>query len=339
MRYLCLISTGCGIEHSQQATPGGEAVGAFPVGVQGNPGGQVFGSLRLQDSRFNATLTAAGVQTYVPTMSDATSAATRSADGTSIAYELHGDGPGVILIDGAMCFRDSGPMRPLCTQLNDDFTVLMYDRRGRGASGDTPPYSPAREVDDVEALLDILLDSTGTTCGAPVLVGISSGGALALHAAARLGDRIRAVVVFEPPYMPEPLAAGARDYADALSHALASGDRDGAVELFLRRVGMPDHALAGVRQSPGWPAMTAIAPTLAYDDALMGDSRVPADLVASIAVPVLALAGGASPDMMRFGAREVAECARGGEFDVLEGQGHDADAGVLAGRIREFLLA
>jgi pimeloyl-ACP methyl ester carboxylesterase len=271
-------------------------------------------------------------------MFDASSSAARSADGTAIAYELHGDGPGVILIDGAMCFRDSGPMRPLCTQLDDDFTVLMYDRRGRGRSGDTEPYSIEREVDDVEVLLDVLLDSTGTTCGAPALVGISSGAALALHAAARLGGRIRGVVVFEPPYLPEPFAADAGGYTDALTRALASGDRDGAVELFLRRVGMPDAAIAGARQSPAWSGMTALAPTLAYDDAFMGDSRVPCDLAASIAAPVLALAGGASPDFMRFGAREVAECAAGGEFDVLEGQGHDADAGVLAARIRQFLL-
>ncbi|MGA0567238.1 alpha/beta fold hydrolase [Rathayibacter sp. KR2-224] len=272
-------------------------------------------------------------------MSEASSITVRSADGTSIGYELHGDGPGVILIDGAMCFRDSGPMRPVCTQLNADFTVLMYDRRGRGASGDAQPYSVDRELDDLEALLDTLLDSTGTTCGAPTLVGISSGGALALRAAARFGNRVRAVIAFEPPYMPEPLAAHAQSYTAALSNALTSGDRDAAVELFLRRVGMPQEALAGIRQSPAWPGMTALAPTLAYDDAVMGDSRIPVDLVASIAAPVLALAGGASPDMMRFGAREVAECARGGEFDVLEGQGHDADPAVLGARIRELLLA
>lgn len=272
-------------------------------------------------------------------MSDRSTTAAHSADGTSIAYELHGDGPGVILIDGAMCFRDSGPMRPLCTQLDDDFTVLLYDRRGRGASSDeaSGAAAPEREIDDAEALLEVLLDSTGTTCSAPTLVGVSSGGALALRAAARLGDRIRSVVVYEPPYMPEPLVGAARAYTEALTRALASGDRDEAVSLFLGRVGMPSEAIAGMRQSPAWPAMTAIAPTLAYDDGAMDDSRVPTAVVSAITVPVLALAGGASPDMLRFGAREVAECARNGEFDVLDGQGHDADAAVLAARIREFL--
>lgn len=263
--------------------------------------------------------------------------AVQSADGARIAYELHGDGPGVILIDGAMCFRDSGPMRALCAQLDDDFTVLLYDRRGRGTSTDTERYHVDRELDDLDALLDALLDSTGTGCSAPALVGVSSGGALALRAAARMADRIRAVVVFEPPYVPEPLAEGAHEYTDALTRALLSGDRDEAVTLFLGRVGMPAKAIAGIRRSPEWAAMTAIAPTLAYDDAAMGDGRVPADLVASVSAPVLALAGDAGPDLMRFGAREVAECARNGEFDVLDGQTHDVDAGVLAARIREFL--
>lgn len=270
-------------------------------------------------------------------MSDTVTTAVRSTDGTEIAYELHGDGPGVILIDGAMCFRDSGPMRPLCTQLDEDFTVLLYDRRGRGRSGNTEPYSVDRELEDLDALLDALLDSTGTTCGAPALVGISSGGALALRAAARFGTRIRAVAVYEPPFMPEPLRTDARDYTAALTAALAAFDRDTAVELFLRRVGMPEQALAGIRQSPAWSGMTTIAPTLAHDDAVLGDSRVPSELVAYISVPLLALAGDGGPEMMQYGAREVAECARGGEFDVLEGQGHDADAGVLAARLREFL--
>lgn len=282
-----------------------------------------------------------------------------SADGTRIAYELHGDGPGVVIVDGAMCFRASGPAHPLCAQLDDDFTVLLYDRRGRGESTDSTgntagatevergsadtdaeprsARSVERELDDLDQLVETLVDATGSGCSAPALIGISSGAALALHAAARIGDRVSAVVVYEPPYMPEPLAAGARAYTQSLGDALAAGDRDQAVSLFLSRAGTPAEALEGIRRSPAWPGMTALAPTLAYDDAAMGDSRVPADLVASIGAPVLALAGGASPDMMQFGAREVADAARNGEFDLLDGQGHDADPGVLAARIREFL--
>ncbi|QDZ15077.1 alpha/beta fold hydrolase [Humibacter ginsenosidimutans] len=270
-------------------------------------------------------------------MSETTTTAVHSADGTAIAYELHGDGPGVILIDGAMCFRGAGPMRGLSAQLDDDFTVLTYDRRGRGQSSDTAPFGVDRELDDLDALLEPLLDSTGTGCAAPALLGISSGAALALRAAAHLGDRIRSVVVYEPPFMPEPFVAGASDYTAALGAALAAGDRDRAVALFLGRVGMPEQAIAGMQQSPAWQGMTAIAPTLAYDDAQLGDSRVPTEIVARIAAPVLALAGGASPEMLQYGAREVAASARNGAFDVLPEQGHDVDAAVLAAGIREFL--
>ncbi|HWD63215.1 MAG TPA: alpha/beta hydrolase [Humibacter sp.] len=262
--------------------------------------------------------------------------AAHSADGTAIAYEIHGDGPGVILIDGAMCYRDSGPMRPLCTQLDDDFAVLIYDRRGRGQSDDTLPYSVDRELDDLAALVDVLNETVGSTAP-PALVGISSGGALTLRAAAHLGERVRSVVVYEPPYMPADLTEGAHEYTDALGRALASGDRDAALALFLARVGMPEQAIAGMRQSPAWRGMLALVPTLAYDDAVLGDSIVPTELVASIPVPVLAIAGGASPAMMQHGAREVAAAAARGAFDELAGQQHDADAAVLAAGIRRFL--
>ncbi|MGN6127854.1 MAG: alpha/beta fold hydrolase [Humibacter sp.] len=258
-----------------------------------------------------------------------------SADGTAIAYETHGDGPGVILIDGAMCFRDAGPMRPICTQLDEDFTVLMYDRRGRGQSADTLPHSVDRELDDLDVLLRTLTEAAGSA-SPPALVGISSGGALALRAAARFGDRVRSVVVYEPPFMPDDLLDGARDYTDALGKALASGDHDTAVALFLGRVGMPEQAIAGMRQSPGWQGMTGIAPTLAYDDAVLGDSRVPVDLIASIDVPVLALAGDANV-MLQYGARDVGADCGSGTFDVLPGQTHDVDAAVFAARVRGFL--
>ena len=122
-----------------------------------------------------------------------TTTTARSTDGTELAYETHGDGPGVILIDGAMCFRDAGPMRPLCAQLRDDFTVLLYDRRGRGQSTDssadsadsitsgTAPRdaSVRREIDDLARLADAVDEAAGSCGGAPALVGISSGGALA----------------------------------------------------------------------------------------------------------------------------------------------------------------
>ena len=107
-----------------------------------------------------------------------------SADGTRIAYDIVGHGPAVILIDGAMCFRGGGPMRPIAEALSGQLTVVLYDRRGRGESGDTLPFAVEREIEDIAALID-------AAGGQAALFGISSGGALALRAAAALGPTCR----------------------------------------------------------------------------------------------------------------------------------------------------
>jgi pimeloyl-ACP methyl ester carboxylesterase len=251
----------------------------------------------------------------------------QSADGTRIAYEVHGEGPVVVLVDGAMCFRDSGPMRGIAEAIGDRLRVVLYDRRGRGGSGDTAPYAVEREIEDLAASLDAV--------GGPVaLFGMSSGGGLALRAAAAL-EGVTRVVVYEPPYMPEPALAGARAYTAELTDALRRGDRGSATAAFLRRVGMPPQVIEGMKGSPAWPGMEALAPTLAYDDAVMGDSRVPA--LEGLDAEVLALAGGASPDFLQYGARAVAE-ATGGRFDLLTDSTHDvapdAAATALVGFVR-----
>src|SRR5207302_4548574 len=102
-----------------------------------------------------------------------------SKDGTTIAYEKSGQGPAVILVDGALCYRAFGPMAPLAKRLASHFTVYMYDRRGRGESTDTKPYTLEREIEDIEALI---AESGGSAC----VYGASSGGALGLRAAAQL---------------------------------------------------------------------------------------------------------------------------------------------------------
>src|SRR6185312_9329139 len=90
-----------------------------------------------------------------------------SQDGTTIAYTVSGQGPAVILVDGAMCYRDSGPAGPLAERLAANYTVYIYDRRGRGESGDTQPYAVEREVEDLDALIH---EAGGTA----YLYGISS---------------------------------------------------------------------------------------------------------------------------------------------------------------------
>jgi len=260
-----------------------------------------------------------------------------SADGSTIAYEIDGTGPAVILVDGAMCFRDAGPMRPIATALRDRLTVVLYDRRGRGESSDrlgdpsARADAVAREIEDIAALVDVV-------GGSATLFGMSSGGALALAAAAALGpDRIPRVAVYEPPYLPDPMLPSAQAYTQQLQAALAADDREGAVALFLRRVGVPEAGIEGMRHSPGWDATLALAPTLAYDDAAMGDSRVPDDLLQAIPVPVLGLAGEQTPDFLRLGAEGVASGAQDGTYEVVSGQTHDVSGDALAPHLMRFL--
>src|ERR1700726_4939076 len=116
-----------------------------------------------------------------------------SKDGTRIAYDKTGSGEAVILVDGAFCSRGFGPMSKIAALLSKTFTIYTYDRRGRGDSGDTKPYSVQREIDDVDALI-------GVAGGEACLFGISSGAMLCLEAAAA-GSPVKKIAVFEPPYV------------------------------------------------------------------------------------------------------------------------------------------
>ncbi|WP_209325928.1 alpha/beta fold hydrolase [Brevibacterium renqingii] len=252
-----------------------------------------------------------------------------SQDGTTIAYELHGDGPPVILVDGAMCYREAGPMRAIADQLQATHTVCLYDRRGRGESGDTLPYAPAREVEDIEALAEAL-------GGRAALLGMSSGGALAVHAAAKLGAAVTHLLVYEPPFSAEPADSGTVEQAEKVSAFLEADDRSGAVAAFMNQIGMPLAMIEGMKESPEWESFTAIAPTLAYDNEIMADGAIPAS-ASEVTAPTLALAGGVSRDSLRWGAEELARTVSDGRFETLEGQAHDVDPGVLAGRLVEFL--
>ncbi|WP_405730955.1 alpha/beta hydrolase [Streptomyces sp. NBC_00028] len=253
---------------------------------------------------------------------------TLSRDGTSIAYELGGHGPAVILISGAM--STGGTVAPLAAALSDRFTVLWYDRRGRGESGDTAPYAVAREVEDLGALIEAV---GGEAC----LWGVSSGGALVLEAAAS-GLPVRKVAVYETPFadFSEQGAKERAEYTENLTAALAEGRRGDAVELFLRLTGMPDEMIQGARQSPMWAGMEAAAPSLAYDNAVMGDGLLPRERLASITVPVLAVAGGASPDWLQEATRAVAETVPQGSYRNLAGQTHMVDPNALAPVLADY---
>ena len=210
---------------------------------------------------------------------------TLSRDGTSIAYRLRGDGPPVILVGGALSTSADGA--PLAALLAPRFTVLTYDRRGRGASGDGGPYAVRREIEDLAAV--------AATAGERVsLFGMLSGGALALEAQAA-GLPVDLLAVYEPPYTPGATGLLYKSRCTALLHRLLSnGDRGGAVELYLSRTGVPEETIARMRRAPLWRGLEAVAHTLAYDDALLGDGSVPAGRFASVTARTLVVTGGFS---------------------------------------------
>jgi pimeloyl-ACP methyl ester carboxylesterase len=268
--------------------------------------------------------------------SQASSTHVTSADGTRIAFERLGDGPPLIVIGGATC--DRVKMRSIAERLAQDFSVINYDRRGRGDSGDTKPYAVEREVEDLAALIDY-------AGGRASLYGHSSGAGLALHAGAH-GLPIDRLILHEPPYSPdrEEERREAREYAKQLQAILSEGRHGDAVELFFTVVGMPPEMVAEMRRNdPGWPTLEALAPTLAYDSEVMGDlsrgGSLPTDLAGRVAAQTLVIVGGASPDWMIETARRVADAVQQGNLEVLDGQEHVVPPDILAPVVKEFLAS
>jgi pimeloyl-ACP methyl ester carboxylesterase len=254
----------------------------------------------------------------------------RSSDGTEIAYDRLGGGEPIVLVSGASTSRTVHA--ELANSLASDFTVLNYDRRGRGDSGDTLPYSVEREIEDLGAVI--------TAAGQPAAVfGNSSGAVLAMRAAAA-GLPITRLALWEPPFQVDPDASRrAQEYVSKLTGLLAAGRRGDAMALFMSTVGLPPEAIAGMRRSPAWPDMEALAPTLAYDAAVMGDSTVPTTLLSSVKVPTLILTGGSSGPWAEGAARALTATLRFSEHRVLERQTHAVAWDVLATELKQHFLA
>jgi pimeloyl-ACP methyl ester carboxylesterase len=255
----------------------------------------------------------------------------KSNDGTVIAFDRSGQGPAVILVGGAFQYRAiDPPTAQLAALLAQHFTVFHYDRRGRGESGDTQPYAVEREVEDLEALIH-------EAGGSAFVFGMSSGGVLALEAAAR-GLAITKLAAYELPFNSgdEHARQAAERYTQQLAALLNEGRRGDAVALAMTTWGAPPEAIAGMRQAPIWPLFEAVAPTLAYDDAIMGDGSVPTARLASITVPTLVMDGGASPAFMHNAAQATAHALPNGQRRTLEGQTHDVAPQVLAPVLVEF---
>ena len=251
----------------------------------------------------------------------------RSQDGTSIAFDRDGHGPPVVVVGGGSVDRTSNT--PLADLLASGFTVLNYDRRGRGDSGDTPPYEVEREVEDIDAVIK-------AAGGSVFLYGTSSGAALALEAAAT-GLDITKLALWEPPYVPEGTPRPPADTARTFTELVDAGRRGDAVEHFMSKVvGLPDEFVAQMRDAPFWPQQEALAHTLAYDATIMSDYSLPVDKASSVNVPTIVMAGTASFPWMAVTARALAETLPDGELRLLEGQTHDVSPDVMATALTEF---
>jgi alpha-beta hydrolase superfamily lysophospholipase len=250
-----------------------------------------------------------------------------SKDGTRIAFDRMGGGPPVILVCGGSTDRMANA--PLADLLAERLTVLNYDRRGRGDSGDTPPYAVEREVEDIAAVID-------AAGGSAALYGTSSGGVLALEAAAS-GLPITKLALWEPPFILDESRRPPADTARTFHDLVAEGRRGDAVEFFMSKVvGLPPEFVAGARTAPFWASQEALAHTLEYDATIMGDYSVPTERAGAVAVPTLVIDGGASFETMGDAAEALVEALPDGERRTLEGQEHNVDPNALAPVLMEF---
>ena len=253
-----------------------------------------------------------------------------SKDGTTIAYDRHGNGPALVLVDGALCGRAQGPMPDVAAELADRFTVYNYDRRGRGDSGDTLPYAVEREIEDIEAVIEL-------AGGKAHLYGSSSGAGLALEAAAA-GAPVDKLVLWEPPYNLDPAGRPPADSVEQLDRMVGEGRRGDAAEFFMTQmVRLPAEFAAFARTQPWWAAQEAIAHTLAYDARVMGDYSVPTDTAARVTVPTIILTGGASFALFKPTAEALVAAMPDARTEVLDGQEHNVDPAVLGPAMAAFL--
>lgn len=250
-----------------------------------------------------------------------------------LAFDQSGTGPEVILVGGAFQHRaiDSGTAK-LAARLSPHFTVLHYDRRGRGDSGDTLPYAIEREIEDIDALLQ-------EVGGSAYVFGMSSGAVLALRAAAG-GLAIKKLALYEAPFnsgSDEDLHMSA-NYTRQLTALLTEGRRGDAAAFAMQFFGTPAEMVVGMRQMPMWLLIEAVAPTLAYDNAIMGDASVPIELLASVTTPTLVMDGGASPTFTHKAAQSAASYLPNARHRRLPEQTHNVDPEVLAPVLAEFFV-
>lgn len=260
---------------------------------------------------------------------------TQSADGTTIAFDRYGDGPPLVLVSGATAHRAISPNVPTLAGLLDGFTVVAYDRRGRGDSGDTLPFAVEREIDDLAAVI-------AAAGGEAAVFGHSSGAVLALDAAAT-GLPISRLALYEPPLLVDDTRPPApRDYLARLDAAVAQGRPEDCLTILMSdAIRLPADQVAGMRHWPMWPQLASVAHTVGYDarvmEGLMYGEPLPVDRWAKVAMPTLVMAGGVSESFMRSGAQALVDLLPDARIQILDGQGHGPADDVLGAALVAFL--
>jgi len=256
-----------------------------------------------------------------------------SSDGTAIAVERSGEGKPVVLVDGALGSRLFGLNATLAPLLARHFAVFHYDRRGRGASGDTLPYHVVFEIDDLATVIDSI-------DGSPLVFGASSGGNLALRTAAS-GVPMAKLALWQPK-----LIAGdrrprlPREYFAHLDELIDGGHRGDAIEYFMTiAAGMPAESVAPMRSMPTWPALEAAAHTLAYDRAVVVESTagdgLSVERLSWVTTPTLVLDGGTTR-WVTDAADELAAALPDARRETIAGRGYDVDAEALAAVLLDY---
>ncbi len=259
-----------------------------------------------------------------------------SRDGTRIGYSVVGAGPAIVLVDGALCWRSSGPSGPLADQLKDRFSVYTYDRRGRGESGETKPVSADREVEDLAAVIE-------AAGGSAMVYGISSGAALALKAA-NAGLPITKMVLYEMPIFTDHSRHVAADYAQVMDQLIAKGDNAGAVKHFLGNgVGVPRFGMFMMGLMGIFRKMAPAGPSLAYDTRLVTPywTYTPPTKATwpNATMPVLDIGGGKSDAWMQNAQLAISKALPNATHKTLPGQNHMVSPTAIAPMIKEFMLA
>jgi pimeloyl-ACP methyl ester carboxylesterase len=253
----------------------------------------------------------------------------RSADGTTIDYDIAGSGPALVFVTGAFNLRDT--CAPLAAELAEDHTVVTYDRRGRGASTDTAPYRIEREVEDLQSLI-------GVVGGSASVFGFSSGATLALKAAAD-GLPVERLYLYEPPFrFSEEGPAMPEDLPSRLQAMLDRGDRGAVVATFqMEGIGLPEEVVRGIRQSPMWPQLEQLAQSVVYDATITTELQRPTPEMQAVTIPTLVLRGEPTWPLLATAAQGITERLSNAELQVVPGEAvHGIDPTGTAAAIRRF---